>query len=406
MPLHSWFQSCLPNPNHSPPSQNINSTSIPAQQPSALLSTSEAPSPITLPSAPPPASQSSNHLLLSSNNSGHSRVENSLQPANTTKVPAPSPISLPNISPHTTPAQSLQIKSELLQENLLSSSSSLLGHLSINSKSNLQLSVDGLEIVDQNCAVQHSNSPSDITMSDTQGINFDLLDYDLLELLEKKLAEGAKVDHDIHDTLSGTAGIDPRLLSLNNPSSTSTFSLPVNTASVSSPSIPHLSNLETSAQSNQHQNNTAENPSTPTTWTSSHSSQHSQSPGKNNQISQHTNNKDKFGSHNPDDADLITTTNSPLSSPSSASSSSSFSDKDNDNNKMPQDPCNEDELGSNDPNAEGITDNEMGNSLQEKLDNKVFFQLANTCVNINHNKGNTTAVWVFSLIQSLFILFI
>ena len=96
----------------------------------------------------------------------------------------------------------------------------------------------------------------------------------------------------------------------------------------------------------------------------------------------------------------------PLPSPSLASSSSSFSDKDNDNSKMPQDSCNEDELGSNDPNAEGITDNEMGNSLQEKLDNKVFFHLANTCVNINHNKGNTKAVWVFLLIQSLFILFI
>lgn len=409
MPLHSHFQTCLPKPKITPPQINNNSNnskaltthihpSNPPQQSSTSLSTSLAPSPITLPSSPLLASPPSNPLLLSPNHSAHSKAANLLHHPDPIKVPIALPTHLPTICPHATPATSHQIQSELLQEN--TSSSSLRHYSLLNSESNLQLSVDGLKIVNQHSALQHSNPSSETNISGPNSINFDLLDYRMLALLEQKLAEGALADHSIHDTLSGTAGIDPRLLSINNPS-TSTFGLPTTTEPVSPVSMPHLSNLETSAPSNQHQTNTAENPSTLTTGTPSNSPQHSPSQSissilssdnnnDNDQIPQHTHNEDEFASNNSD-ADAITTSNSPLCSPSVALLGSSFSDNDNDNNKIPQDTYKEDELGSNDPDAEGITDDEGVNSSQNKLNNKVFSQLSNTFVNLNHDKGNTTA---------------
>jgi hypothetical protein len=100
------------------------------------------------------------------------------------------------ISPNATSVASLQIKTELLQENLLPN---------FNFGSNLQLSTDGIEIMDQ---------------TDTS-INLDLVDSNLLAFLIQTIDEAALVDDTIHDTLSGTAGIDPRLLSLTQPSTSS-----------------------------------------------------------------------------------------------------------------------------------------------------------------------------------------
>jgi hypothetical protein len=183
MPIHPNFASCLPKPNNQLPHINNTNThhfqtlntsihpSDPLQQLSTSSSTSSAPSSTSNPSAPAPASASSQQLLLLLNNAGHSTATNPSQ--HPKAIDVPSSTHLTPISLHATSAASLQIKSELLEDH---GSSFHLGHTLPPHQSNLQLEIDGLEIVNENCAMQHSHATYDTDLSDPGGINFDLLD--------------------------------------------------------------------------------------------------------------------------------------------------------------------------------------------------------------------------------------